>query len=88
MAAELAAAHAAETSARAEASKARSAHASCSCELAETQQELSQVCGVLPVHWMALLALHSACHAVLCRACGFVVAGLTLASGAAALPAL
>lgn len=43
MAAELAAARTAGVSGRAEASKARSAHASCSCQLAEAQQELAQV---------------------------------------------
>lgn len=43
MAAELAAARAAETAARADATKVRSAHASCSCQLAEAQQELVQV---------------------------------------------
>lgn len=43
MAAELTAAQAAEASARSEASKARSAHAAASCQLAEAQQELAQV---------------------------------------------
>lgn len=43
LAAELAALQASEAAARAEASKTRSAHTSCCCQLAEAQGELLQV---------------------------------------------